>query len=137
MRANSGKNSQNQAKAQDQNGLNSENWTNIGKDSSGGCIIISQYRRAVQGQRDYWNSRNVNIFLQGKVQGVTPTYPMLVSTVRFYLRVIVSSHNQFYSCGGLLDIWMNLIIWIFDFDYLNIWFACIYLIFFVTYDIIL
>ena len=29
--ANSGKNSQNQAKAQDQNGLNSENWTNIGK----------------------------------------------------------------------------------------------------------
>lgn len=27
-------------------------------------------------------SRNVSMFLQGKVQGVTPTYPMLESTAR-------------------------------------------------------
>ena len=35
MRANSEKNSLNQAKAQDQNGLNNENWTNIGENLVG------------------------------------------------------------------------------------------------------
>ena len=48
------------------------------------------------------------MFLQGKVQGVTPTYPMLVSTVAFYLRVKrVILQSEFYSCGGLLDKFLN------------------------------
>ena len=36
----------------------------------------------------------VNVSLQGKVQRVTPTYPMQVSTVEHYLRVKI---KWFYS----------------------------------------
>ena len=46
----------------------------------------------------YINNRTVskvNVSLQGKVQRVTPTYPMQVSTVEHYLRVKIKCFTQF------------------------------------------
>ena len=44
-------------------------------------IIVYTNGRIVQGHRVYCLASRVNIFSQGKVQRVTPTSPMQVSTV--------------------------------------------------------
>ena len=47
-------------------------------------VIVYINGRAVQGYHIYWSASKVSIPLQGKVQRVTPTYPMQVSTVWTY-----------------------------------------------------
>ena len=44
-------------------------------------VIVYTNGRIVQGHRVYCFASRVNIFSQGKVQRVTPTSPMQVSTV--------------------------------------------------------
>ena len=46
-------------------------------------VIFCTNGRIVQGHRVYCLSSRVNIFSQGKVQRVTPTSPMQVSTVAY------------------------------------------------------
>ena len=50
-------------------------------------IIVYTNGRTVQGHRVYWSASKVNIFSQGKVQGLTPTYPMQILTTELYHRV--------------------------------------------------
>ena len=50
--------------------------------------IVYTNDRTVQGQRVYWSVSKVSIFSQGKVQGLTPTYPMQMLTVELYHRVV-------------------------------------------------
>ena len=52
-------------------------------------VVLYTNDRTVQGHRVYYLVSIVNIFLQGKVQRLTPTSPMQVSTVVFYLTVTV------------------------------------------------
>ena len=51
------------------------------EDSSVRYVIVYTNGRIVQGHRVYCLVSRVNIFSQGKVQRVTPTSPMQVSTV--------------------------------------------------------
>ena len=50
-------------------------------------IIIYTNARTVQGHRVYWSTSKLNIFSQGKVQGLTPTYPMQILTAKLYHHV--------------------------------------------------
>ena len=65
-------------------------------------VIIYTNDRIVQGHRVYYLVSKVNVFSQGKVQRVTLTYPMQVSTVEFYHHVSRVLGRQFHSCGELL-----------------------------------
>ena len=51
------------------------------EDSCVRYVIVYTNDRIVQGHRVYCLASRVNIFSQGKVQRVTPTSPMQVSTV--------------------------------------------------------
>ena len=51
------------------------------EDSCVRYVIVYTNGRIVQGHRVYCLASRVNIFLQGKVQRVTPTSPMQVSSV--------------------------------------------------------
>ena len=51
------------------------------EDSCVRYVIVYTNSRIVQGHRVYCLANRVNIFSQGKVQRVTPTSPMQVSTV--------------------------------------------------------
>ena len=51
------------------------------EDSCVRYVIVYTNGRIVQGHRVYCLANRVNIFSQGKVQRVTPTSPMQVSTV--------------------------------------------------------
>ena len=51
------------------------------EDSCVRYVIVYTNGRIVQGHRVYYLASRVNIFSQGKVQRVTPTSPMQVSTV--------------------------------------------------------
>ena len=50
------------------------------EDSCVEYVIVYTNRRTIQGRHVYCLVSKVNIFLQGKVQMVTPTSPMQVST---------------------------------------------------------
>ena len=73
------------------------------EDSCVRYVIVYTNGRIVQGHRVYCLASRVNIFSQGKVQRVTPTSPMQVSTVASITKCLAFSH-QFRSCGELLDI---------------------------------
>ena len=69
-------------------------------------VIVYTNGRTVQGHRVYWSVSKVNILSQGKVQGLTPTYPMQILTAELYHRVVCLFSlvvDQFHSCGGLLE----------------------------------
>ena len=51
------------------------------EDSCVRYVIVCTNDRIVQGHRVYCLASRVNIFLQGKLQRVTPTSPMQVSSV--------------------------------------------------------
>ena len=70
-------------------------------------VIIYTNDRIVQGYRVYYLVSKVNVFSQGKVQRVTPTYPMQVLTVEFYHHVGRVLGRQFHSCGELLEKWFE------------------------------
>ena len=68
-------------------------------------VIIYACNRAVQGHGVFYLVSRVNILLQRKVQRITPTSFMQVSTVVLYhFRGIVcpAFRCQFYSCGGIV-----------------------------------
>ena len=56
------------------------------EDSCVRYVIVYTNGRIVQGHRVYCFSSRVKIFSQGKVQRVTPTSPMQVSTVASIIR---------------------------------------------------
>ena len=74
------------------------------EDSCVRYVIVYTNGRIVQGHRVYCLASRVNIFSQGKVQRVTPTSPMQVSTVASITMSISPFSHQFRSCGELLDI---------------------------------
>ena len=57
------------------------------EDSCVRYIIVYTNDRTVQRHHVYWSVSKVNILSQGKVQRVTPTYPLQVSTVELYHQV--------------------------------------------------
>ena len=68
-------------------------------------VIVYTNGRTVQGHRIHYLVSKVNVFSQGKVQRVAPTYPVQVSTVEFYHHVGRVLGRQFHSCGELLEKW--------------------------------
>ena len=53
-------------------------------------VIVYTNVRTVQGHHVYCLASRVNIFLQGKVQRVTPISPMQVSTVGYITKSVMS-----------------------------------------------
>ena len=63
-------------------------------------FIVYTNGRTVQGHRVYCLVNRVNIFLQGKVQRVTPTSPMQVSTVGSITKYVSSLVINFIHVGN-------------------------------------
>ena len=57
----------------------------------------------VQGHCVYCLVSKVNIFSQGKVQGVKPTYPMQISTAEIYHLVYCVFGHQFSFMWGIIE----------------------------------
>ena len=53
-------------------------------------VIVYTNDRTIQGHNVYCLVSRVNIFVQGKVQRVTPTYPMQVPTVESIIPFVMS-----------------------------------------------
>ena len=66
-------------------------------------VIVYTNGRIVQGHRVYCLASRVNIFLQGKVQRVTPTSPMQVSSVESITQSFRIFGHECHSCGELLE----------------------------------
>ena len=74
------------------------------EDSCVRYVIIYTYDKTVQGHRVYCLVSGVNVLLQEKVQRVTPTYPVQVSTVvTLSLGRSCMFGCHFHSCGDLLE----------------------------------
>ena len=73
------------------------------EDSCVRYVIVYTNGRIVQGHRVYCLASRVNIFLQGKVQRVTPTSPMQVSYVESITQSFRIFGHQCHSCGELLE----------------------------------
>ena len=67
------------------------------------CHRLHKNGRIVQGHRVYCLASRVNIFLQGKVQRVTPTSPMQVSSVESIAQSFRIFGHECHSCGELLE----------------------------------
>ena len=67
-------------------------------------VIIYKNGRIVHGHCVYCLVSKVNIFSQGKVQRVIPTFSMQVSIVEFYHLVFRFVGHQCHSCGEFLEI---------------------------------
>ena len=63
-------------------------------------VIFYINARIVEGYRVYYLASRVNIFLQGKVQRVTPTSPMPVSTVGSITKSVSSFVINFIHVGN-------------------------------------
>ena len=63
-------------------------------------VILYTNGITVQGHRVYCLVSRVNIFLQGKVQRVTPISPMQVSTVGFITKSVSSLVINFIHVGN-------------------------------------
>ena len=70
-------------------------------------VIIYINDRIVQRHHVYCLVSKVNVFSQGKVQRITPTCPMQVSTIGFYHYVGRVLGHQFHSYGELLEKWFE------------------------------
>ena len=66
-------------------------------------VIVYTNGRIVQGHRVYCLASRVNIFLQGKVQRVTPTSPMQVSSIESITQFFRIFGHECHSCGELLE----------------------------------
>ena len=73
------------------------------EDSCVRYAIVYTNGRIVQGHRVYCLASRVNIFLQGKVQRVTPTSPMQVSSVESITQSFRIFGHECHSCGELLE----------------------------------
>ena len=63
-------------------------------------VIVYTNGRIVQGHRVYCLASRVNIFSQGKVQRVTPTSPMQVSTVASITKLVSPLVINFIHVGN-------------------------------------
>ena len=63
-------------------------------------VIVYTNDRTIQGHRVHYLASRVNIFLQGKVQRVTPTSPMQVSTVGSITKFVSSLVINFIHVGN-------------------------------------
>ena len=73
------------------------------EDSCVRYVIVYTNDRIVQGHRVYCLASRVNIFLQGKVQRVTPTSPMQVSSVEYITQSFRIFGHECHSCEELLE----------------------------------
>ena len=73
------------------------------EDSCVRYVIVYTNGRIVQGHRVYCLVSRVNIYLQGKVQRVTPTPPMQVSSVESITQSFRIFGHECPSCGELLE----------------------------------
>ena len=73
------------------------------EDSCVRYVIVYTNGRIVQGHRVYYLASRVNIFLQVKVQRVTPTSPMQVSSVESITQSFRIFGHECHSCGELLE----------------------------------
>ena len=72
------------------------------KDSCVRYVIVYTNGRTIQGYRVYCLVSKVNIFSQGKDQGVKPTYPTQVSTAELYHLVCRIFGHQFSFMWGIV-----------------------------------
>ena len=70
------------------------------EDSCVTYVIVYTNGRIVQGHRVYCLASRVNIFSQGKVQRVTPTSPMQVSTVASITKSVLPLVINFIHVGN-------------------------------------
>ena len=73
------------------------------EDSCVRYVIVYTNGKIVQGHRVYCLASRVNIFLQGKVQRVTPTSPIQVSSIESITQSFRIFGHECHSCGELLE----------------------------------